>query len=354
MAAAGRLWLGTRCCSSRAGGGAGRLAAEGAERGQEPESRASGFCPPACSCNDWIGPPDRHSNLRPIVFHIPKNESPLEQRLRKLRQETQVWNQQFWASQNVSFRKGKEEFIHSRLKAKGLEVRDETAAPSEGPESAGEASVVPESPPGPSLQASPSAEDRPAPRQARWRTQHHHPTATDPQLLALHRRQVEVAEQRLRVEHRHLHLQERALAWRQEAWGACIETFNCIADYLAPHAAPAAAVPALIAPPAAPPAAPVVAVPSAIAPPPRAVPLRETWDQLTLAGHICWSARPPASPGQGCGRGRAPGHPPPVLDYRGVGLRTWPPPRFVLCVVYSLYLFICAPCLPSLILPSPT
>ncbi|XP_074852533.1 cytochrome c oxidase assembly factor 8 isoform X3 [Carettochelys insculpta] len=126
MAAAGRLWLGTRCCSSRAGGGAGRLAAEGAERGQEPESRASGFCPPACSCNDWIGPPDRHSNLRPIVFHIPKNESPLEQRLRKLRQETQVWNQQFWASQNVSFRKGKEEFIHSRLKAKGLEVRDET------------------------------------------------------------------------------------------------------------------------------------------------------------------------------------------------------------------------------------
>ncbi|XP_037756974.1 cytochrome c oxidase assembly factor 8 isoform X5 [Chelonia mydas] len=86
----------------------------------------SSFCPPAHSCNDWIGPPDRHSNLRPIVFHIPKNESPVGRRLREFRQETQVWNQQFWANQNVSFRKGKEEFVYSRLKAKGLEMKDET------------------------------------------------------------------------------------------------------------------------------------------------------------------------------------------------------------------------------------
>lgn len=118
-----RLCSGTRRCFSRAGGGARLLAAE---RGREPESWASSFCPPAHSCNDWIGPPDRQSNLRPIVFHIPKNESPLGRRLREFRQETQVWNQQFWASQNVSFRKGKEEFIYSRLKAKGLEMKDET------------------------------------------------------------------------------------------------------------------------------------------------------------------------------------------------------------------------------------
>ncbi|KAM7164996.1 cytochrome c oxidase assembly factor 8 isoform 3-T3 [Macrochelys suwanniensis] len=117
-----RARAGTRRCFSRAAG-SGLLAAE---RGREPESRASSFCPPAHSCNDWIGPPDRHSNLRPIVFHIPKNESPLGRRLREFRQETQVWNQQFWASQNVSFRKGKEEFVYSRLKAKGLERKDET------------------------------------------------------------------------------------------------------------------------------------------------------------------------------------------------------------------------------------
>ncbi|XP_074846029.1 uncharacterized protein LOC142011080 [Carettochelys insculpta] len=135
----------------------------------------------------------------------------------------------------------------------------------EGPEeSASEASVVLESPPGPSLQASPSAEDRPAPRRARWRTpRHHQPTVPDPQLLAIHRRQLEVAEQ-------HLQLQERALAWRQEAWRAYMETFNRLVDYLAPHAALAAAAPDVPAPPAAPPAAPPVAVPSAVAPPPTA------------------------------------------------------------------------------------
>ncbi|XP_074839559.1 uncharacterized protein LOC142006945 [Carettochelys insculpta] len=143
-----------------------------------------------------------------------------------------------------------------------------TAAPSEGPESAGEASVVPETPPGPSLQASPSAEDQPAPRQARQRTQQHHTPVTDPQLLAIHCWQLEVAEQRLRVEQRRLHFQERALAWRQEAWGAYMETFNRLVDYLAPDAAPATAAPALSASPAEPPAAPLVASPSAVAPPP--------------------------------------------------------------------------------------
>uniref|UniRef100_A0A8D0GIV3 Cytochrome c oxidase assembly factor 8 n=1 Tax=Sphenodon punctatus TaxID=8508 RepID=A0A8D0GIV3_SPHPU len=119
----------------------GRLCAEGAERGNpQPETpvrgerrgappialEASKFCPPAHSCSDWIGPPDRCSNLRPIIFYIPENESPLEQRLRECRRETQVWNQQFWANQNVSFRKEKEEFIYARLKTKGLDVRNET------------------------------------------------------------------------------------------------------------------------------------------------------------------------------------------------------------------------------------
>ncbi|XP_074844483.1 uncharacterized protein LOC142010117 [Carettochelys insculpta] len=142
-----------------------------------------------------------------------------------------------------------------------------SAAPSEGPESAGELSVVPDSPLGPSLQASPSVENRPAPRWGRQRTQHHHPMATDPQLLAIHHRQLEVAEQRLRVEERRLQLQERALAWRQEAWGAFMRTFDCITDYLAPHAAPAAAAPALPAPPSGPLAAPPAAL-STVAQPP--------------------------------------------------------------------------------------
>ncbi|XP_074839743.1 uncharacterized protein LOC142007105 isoform X2 [Carettochelys insculpta] len=139
---------------------------------------------------------------------------------------------------------------------------DRGSGPTGPEESAGEASVVPESPPGPSLQGSPSAENRPAPRRARRRTPRlQPPTATDLQLLAIHRRQLEVAKQ-------HLQLQERALAWRQEAWGAYMDTFNRLVDYLAPHATPAETSPALPAPAAPPPAAPPVAGPSAVAPPP--------------------------------------------------------------------------------------
>ncbi|XP_043836611.1 translation initiation factor IF-2 [Dromiciops gliroides] len=98
----------------------------GAEPGNSTQSRVSSFCPPRKSCNDWIGPPDRYSNLRPIKFYVPENESPLEQQLRKLRHETQEWNQQYWANQNQAFSKEKEEFIHSRLKARGLGLKDET------------------------------------------------------------------------------------------------------------------------------------------------------------------------------------------------------------------------------------
>ncbi|XP_074841614.1 uncharacterized protein LOC142008333 [Carettochelys insculpta] len=118
------------------------------------------------------------------------------------------------------------------------------AAPSEGPESAGEVSVVPESPPGPSQQASPSAEHRPAPGQGQRRS--HQRTATDPQL--------EVSEQRLRVEERQLELQERALATCQEAWRAFMQTFERIVEHLAPHAMPPAALtatPTAVPPPSA-------------------------------------------------------------------------------------------------------
>ncbi|XP_016154248.1 PREDICTED: apoptogenic protein 1, mitochondrial isoform X2 [Ficedula albicollis] len=84
------------------------------------------FRPPAHSRSDWIGPPDQHSNLRPIIFYAPPDESALERRLREARQEAQASNQRFWARHNRAFRQEKEEFIYSRLKAKGLEMRDES------------------------------------------------------------------------------------------------------------------------------------------------------------------------------------------------------------------------------------
>ncbi|XP_031436249.1 cytochrome c oxidase assembly factor 8 isoform X2 [Clupea harengus] len=83
------------------------------------------FSPSSGSKHDWIGPPDRLSNLRPIIYHIPENETPQERRLRHLRQETEDWNHQFWTNQNITFNREKEEYILAQLKAKGLAERDE-------------------------------------------------------------------------------------------------------------------------------------------------------------------------------------------------------------------------------------
>ncbi|XP_036398846.1 cytochrome c oxidase assembly factor 8 [Megalops cyprinoides] len=91
----------------------------------ERTGKRSNFVPVASSKHDWIGPPDRLSNLRPIIYHIPENETPLERQLRHMRQETEDWNHQFWANQNLTFSKEKDEFIHMCLKAKGLNRRDE-------------------------------------------------------------------------------------------------------------------------------------------------------------------------------------------------------------------------------------
>uniref|UniRef100_A0AAZ1XXC5 Cytochrome c oxidase assembly factor 8 n=1 Tax=Oreochromis aureus TaxID=47969 RepID=A0AAZ1XXC5_OREAU len=85
----------------------------------------STYRPEPSSTHDWVGPPNPLSNLRPIIYHIPDNETELEKRLRNLRQETEDWNHNFWAKQNITFSKEKEAFIISQLKAKGLTLRDE-------------------------------------------------------------------------------------------------------------------------------------------------------------------------------------------------------------------------------------
>lgn len=113
----------TALCRAFSGRGCQLAPERGAERRDAAPSRVSRFCPPRKSHHDWIGPPDKYSNLRPIHFYTPENESPLEQKLRELRQETQEWNQQFWADQNLAFQKEKEEFVRSRLEAKGLDLR---------------------------------------------------------------------------------------------------------------------------------------------------------------------------------------------------------------------------------------
>nr|CAH7752228.1 unnamed protein product [Callosobruchus chinensis] len=62
---------------------------------------------------DLIGPPDPISNLRPIIRNRHLHETPLQQKLREMQDETQSWNQHFWAKHNTRFMKEKLEFINS-------------------------------------------------------------------------------------------------------------------------------------------------------------------------------------------------------------------------------------------------
>lgn len=52
---------------------------------------------------DYIGPPDKISNLRPVVRHIKKDETALETRLRLKQTEVEQWNQEFWENHNRQF-----------------------------------------------------------------------------------------------------------------------------------------------------------------------------------------------------------------------------------------------------------
>lgn len=52
---------------------------------------------------DYIGPPDKVSNLRPVLRHIPEDETPIEKVLRLKRIEVEKWNQNFWTNHNQNF-----------------------------------------------------------------------------------------------------------------------------------------------------------------------------------------------------------------------------------------------------------
>ncbi|KAJ0009226.1 hypothetical protein NQD34_016641 [Periophthalmus magnuspinnatus] len=91
---------------------------------QKKKPKTSIERPAPSPTHDWIGPPNPLSNMRPIVYRAPETETELEKRLRALRQDTEDWNHDFWANQNVTFSKEKELFIVSQLNAKGLSRRD--------------------------------------------------------------------------------------------------------------------------------------------------------------------------------------------------------------------------------------
>lgn len=50
-----------------------------------------------------VGEPNPLTNLRPLKFHIPENETEIERRYRLKREEVQQWNDRFWARHNTRF-----------------------------------------------------------------------------------------------------------------------------------------------------------------------------------------------------------------------------------------------------------
>lgn len=52
---------------------------------------------------DYIGPPDKVSNLRPVLRHVPLDETQIEKQLRLKRIEVEGWNQHFWVNHNQKF-----------------------------------------------------------------------------------------------------------------------------------------------------------------------------------------------------------------------------------------------------------
>lgn len=64
---------------------------------------------------DMIGPPNPLSNLRPIVRLPLLHETALQERLRRAQDETQNWNESFWAAHNSTFIKEKRAYIKAHL-----------------------------------------------------------------------------------------------------------------------------------------------------------------------------------------------------------------------------------------------
>ncbi|KAF9365186.1 hypothetical protein BGX34_010990 [Mortierella sp. NVP85] len=57
-----------------------------------------------------VGNPHPVSNLRPIIYPIPKNESEEDRHFRERRERVDAFNQHFWVNNNAMFIKAKEEY----------------------------------------------------------------------------------------------------------------------------------------------------------------------------------------------------------------------------------------------------
>ncbi|KAG5677602.1 hypothetical protein PVAND_007346 [Polypedilum vanderplanki] len=63
---------------------------------------------------DYIGPPDEKSNIRPILRHIPPNETKAQEKLRIKRLEAENYVSTFWTNHNKRFFTERSEFLAKR------------------------------------------------------------------------------------------------------------------------------------------------------------------------------------------------------------------------------------------------
>ncbi|KAL1933759.1 hypothetical protein VTP01DRAFT_7849 [Rhizomucor pusillus] len=73
---------------------------------------------------DMIGTPDPISNLRPVRYYIPPDETEAEKEWRLMQQRVDEFNQDFWTRNNSMFLQAKAEY-EEQLKQRGKQVTPE-------------------------------------------------------------------------------------------------------------------------------------------------------------------------------------------------------------------------------------
>ncbi|WAR23874.1 COA8-like protein, partial [Mya arenaria] len=87
--------------------------------------------PPEDVARDWIGPPDKVSNIRQLKLHKAENETMAQREYREQQEVTRHWHHQFWEKHNKDFFAQKEVFTQQRLAEKAEKGHDEKITPEE-------------------------------------------------------------------------------------------------------------------------------------------------------------------------------------------------------------------------------
>ncbi|KAJ1895642.1 hypothetical protein LPJ81_004919, partial [Coemansia sp. IMI 209127] len=72
-----------------------------------------------------VGPPHPISNIRPIRFYIPSDETLIERKYRELREHAVARDHEFWLDNNMRFEQGKTDFERHTVVTKGACTLDD-------------------------------------------------------------------------------------------------------------------------------------------------------------------------------------------------------------------------------------